>query len=34
MALTLADDKIFHATAVLVGAAILGFGAAALKGFT
>lgn len=34
MAWTLADDKILRATAVLVGAAILGFGAAALKGFT
>ena len=34
MAWTLADDKILRATAVLAGAAILGFGAAALKGFT
>ena len=34
MAWTLADDKILRATAVLVGTAILGFGAAALKGFS
>lgn len=34
MAWTLADDRILRATAVLVGFAVLGFGAAALKGFT
>lgn len=33
MAWTLADDKILRATAVLVGAAVVGFAAAALKGF-
>lgn len=33
MAWTLADDKILRATAVLVGTAIVGFAAAALKGF-
>lgn len=34
MAWTLADSRILRATAVLVGTAIIGFGAAMLKGFT
>ena len=34
MAWTLADSRILRATAVLVGTAIVGFGAAMLKGFT
>lgn len=33
MAWTLADDRILRATAVLVGVAIIGFGAAYIKGF-
>jgi len=34
MAWTLADSRILRATAVLVGTAIVGFGAAMLKGLT
>ena len=34
MAWTLADDRILRATAVLVGAAVIGFAAAILKGFS
>lgn len=33
MAWTLADDRILRATAVLVGVAVIGFGAAMMKGF-